>query len=65
MHLILKKQYFEEIEWGLKTTEFRCASHHWSKRLSKATHLVFSLGLSLGTVRLPGLCLIARVVLSH
>ena len=48
LFLILKGQYFREIEAGTKTSEFRLMTEYWLNRLTSKewTHVVFQLGYS-------------------
>jgi len=51
LHCSLQKGWYDEIEAGRKSIEFRAASEYWEKRVAGATHVVFAKGCS--QVKLP------------
>lgn len=42
LHLPLKKEWYEMIESGVKTEEYREIKSYWNKRLTGIEHLLFS-----------------------
>ena len=45
LHLILKREWFEAIEAGTKSIEYRTYNEYWLNRLSKPfTEVIFQLG---------------------
>lgn len=54
LFLILKTQYFKEIQCGKKTSEYRELSDYWLKRLTSQDwrHVTFQLGYSKNAPRI-------------
>lgn len=54
LFLILQTQYFNEIEMGVKTSEYRLMTEYWLNRLTRYefTHVTFQLGYAKNAKRI-------------